>query len=150
MRAHGEKGKKVTKIIEKINKKLLILLSPKPPRGLFIFVFRGMFGRALTSVPCGLMGRKWWWNQEGKKKVNPLERGWGWTTLLMRVKIFYFYPFLGNSKLYFCAHKSRFAKLAWGWSQLPKFVHLGELGFPTWKIVHGCKPFSAQQFGKRV
>jgi uncharacterized membrane protein len=58
MRAHGEKGKKVTKIIEKINKKLLILLSPKPPRGLFIFVFRGMFGRALTSVPCGLMGRK--------------------------------------------------------------------------------------------
>ena len=111
MRAHGEKGKKVTKIIEKINKKLLILLSPKPPRGLFIFVFRGMFGRALTSVPCGLIWRNGWRNQEGKKKVNPLERGWGRTAFLWGVKNFYFSLFLDNSKLYFCGYKSLFAHI---------------------------------------
>lgn len=44
----------------------------------------------------------------------------GKPTFLWAVKIFYFCLFLGNSKLYFCVHKSRFAKLAWGWSQLPK------------------------------
>ena len=70
----------------------------------------------------------------GNKTKTPPFGGWGGcgkSTFLVRVKIFYFYLILGNSKLYFCAHKSRFAKLAWGWSQLPKFVHLGELGFPT-------------------
>jgi hypothetical protein len=44
---------------------------------IFKKIYRGMFGRALTSVPCGLIWRNGWQNQEGKKKENPLERGWG-------------------------------------------------------------------------
>ena len=50
----------------------------------------------------------WWeiistwveWKERGREN--------GKTTFLWRVKIFYFFLFLDNSKLYFCAHKSGF------------------------------------------
>lgn len=72
-------------------------------------IFRGSGVRfAIPSMPCGL-------NLRGKNKTkNPL---WGMggntekSTFLRRVNIFYFSLFLDNSKLYFCAHKSRFAHI---------------------------------------
>ena len=42
------------------------------------------------------------------------------TNVLMGCKHFLLLPISGDSKLYFCGHKKRFAKLAWGVSQLPK------------------------------
>ena len=144
MRAQGEKGKKVTKNILLLKQKITILLSPKPPRGLLFFMFKGMFGRALTSVPCGLMGRKWWRNQEGKKKVNPLERGWGWTTFLWGVKIFYFSLFLEIASCTFVCTKVDLPSLLGDGRNSRKWtlrgIRLPHLKNDTWvqAIFRGC------------